>query len=86
MTEYITKADYRRQKSALTRAKNSGDPVKVLDAVEKTLDEWSGKAWPDDWTRWSVALYDAWYTWERHTRYVDLAIQDRFRECYDRFA
>jgi hypothetical protein len=65
MTEYITNADYRRQKSGLTRAINSGDPLKVLDNVEKTLNEWSGKAWPDGWARWRNAVEDARWTYTR---------------------
>jgi hypothetical protein len=65
MTLYVTKQEYRAQKARLTRAKNSGDPLAVLAAVEKTLDEWSGKAWPDGWHRWSVALGDAYYAYTR---------------------
>jgi hypothetical protein len=88
--EYVTNADYRRQKSALTRAKNSGDPLKVLDAVEKVLDEWSGKAWPDDWSRWSVALYDAWAAYERQpwesARTVEEPEVTRFRKTYERIS
>lgn len=60
--EYISNADYRRQKAALTRAVNSGDPRRVLATVEKTLGEWRGKAWPDDWNRWRIALEDAAYS------------------------
>jgi len=58
-SRYITNDEYRRQKSRLTRAVNSGDPVKVLSAVEKTVTEWEDKAWPDDWSRWFRALDDA---------------------------
>jgi len=76
---YITNADYRRQKTALTRAINSGDPVKVLDTVEKTLDEWSGKAWPDAWHRWNNALHDAWDRYSRHP------YDDRLTEVVERF-
>lgn len=61
MTAYLDNATYRRQKSALTRAVNSGDPLLVLRAVEKALREWEGCAWPDDWHRWNVALRDARY-------------------------
>ena len=56
---YISNAEYRQQKSSLTRAVNSGDPVKVLGAVEKTLKAWEGKVWPDEWSRWRNALDDA---------------------------
>lgn len=89
MSRYITQADYRRQKTALTRAINSGDPLKVLATVEKTLGEWGDKAWPDAWSRWSVALYDSWLAYERPTwdnpRFVEDAVVDRFRTAYSRF-
>lgn len=90
MTEYVTKQQFRNDKSRLTRAVRSGDPVKVLDAVEKTLDGWEGLAWPDDWSRWSVALYDAWLKyersgWEERTFGPDTGTIDRFQRCYDRF-
>ena len=65
MTVYVTKAEFTRQKSRLTRAKNSGEPLAVLDAVEKTVEEWDGKAWPDDWARWARALDDAFFTFRR---------------------
>ena len=87
MTRYITNADFRRQKTALTRAINSGDPVKVLDTVEKTLDEWNGKAWPDAWHRWSVALDDAFWAYQRHDYYDRLTeVVDRFKEAARRLA
>lgn len=90
MTEYITQADYRRQKTALTRAINSKDPLKVLVACERVLDAWQGKCWPDDWSRWSVACYDAWLAYER-SRFSDSSesgpgLVPRFAACYDRFA
>jgi len=85
MTRYITNADFRRQKAALTRAINSGDPLKVLDTVEKTLKEWHGKAWPDDWSRWLRALEDAWATYERNEYYDRLTeVVDRFRDAHTR--
>jgi hypothetical protein len=69
MTVYLDNATYKRQKGALTRAVNSGDPLKVLAAVERTLDEWDGKAWPDGWATWSVALDDASWAFQRDGRY-----------------
>jgi hypothetical protein len=56
---YISNEEYRKQKTALTRAINSGDPRKVLATCEKTAAEWSDTVWPDDWTRWPNALHDA---------------------------
>jgi len=52
-------ATYRRQKGALTRAVNSGDPEKVRAAVLKAVAEWGTGPWPDAWHRWNMALYDA---------------------------
>lgn len=52
---------YRRQKAALTRAENSGDPSRVVKTCRKTVIEWcyDGYPWPDDWSRWQRALDDA---------------------------
>jgi hypothetical protein len=57
--EYISNEEFRKQKAALTRAINSGDPRKVLATVEKTLKAWEHTVWPDDWARWRGALEDA---------------------------
>lgn len=51
--------NYAAQKSALTRAVNSGDPNKVLAACRKAVAEWNENYWPDDWSRWQRALDDA---------------------------
>jgi hypothetical protein len=51
---------FRRHKTALTRAKNSGDPEKVKKTVVETVREWN-KAdypWPDNWSMWQIALDD----------------------------
>jgi hypothetical protein len=57
----------------------------VLAAVERTLDEWSGKAWPDDWSRWARALDDAYFAFARLDYTVRLtADADRFRAAFDR--
>ncbi len=77
MTTYsISNADYRRQKTALTRAINSKVPELVLAACEKVLHEWYGKAWPDDWHRWVRALEDAYYDWTRDQYSRPFAIND----------
>lgn len=83
MTEYVTKAEFTRQKSRLTRAQNTGDPLAVLVAVEKTLDEWSGKAWPDDWARWARALDDAYFAYVRKDEIVR-GVDARFQQAFDR--
>jgi len=65
VTVYVTNAEFRKQKARLTRAQNRREPLLVLEAVEKTLNEWDGKAWPDDWSRWARALDDAYFTFRR---------------------
>lgn len=65
MTEYISNEDFRKQKAALTRAQNSGDPRKVVAACVKVVADWHGKCWPDDWHRWNIALSDARFKLER---------------------
>jgi len=61
MTNYLTNAQYRAQKSALTRAVNTGDADKILAAVKKTVNTWNdgNYAWPDDWANWQRALDDS---------------------------
>jgi hypothetical protein len=84
--EYITNAAFKQQKSRLTRAKNSGDPLNVLDAVEKTLGEWEGKVWPDDWNRWRIALEDARWEYERGGDWLPMPETVlRFAKCSERF-
>lgn len=89
MTAYVTNEEYRRQKSALTRAINSGDPLKVLTTVERTLNAWEDKAWPDAWSRWRTALDDAWRAFSRaHTTADWIDCQDtvaRFSRASARF-
>lgn len=51
----------RKHKAALTRAKNSGDPRKVIaacDAAFAAFDE-PGMIWPDNWHLWNIARQDA---------------------------
>ena len=53
-------------KGALTRAQKSGDPLKVLDAVERALDAFDRfGAWPDNWSLWRRAFDDAFFAWSR---------------------
>ena len=66
MTDYAAcNKKYRSQKAALTRAINSGQPHKVYEACEKAVFEWRCEPfngmWPDGWSRWSIALFDAGY-------------------------
>ncbi|MGA2162928.1 MAG: hypothetical protein ABSH36_00485 [Solirubrobacteraceae bacterium] len=50
----------RRQRAALTRAINSGDPEQVVLACAEAVREWRqpGLMWPDDCGRWQRALDD----------------------------
>lgn len=76
-----------RHKAALTRAKNSGDPVKVLEAVElfiRETDE-AGFPWPDSWATWRIALNDAASTLRRNREDVPLEIQERFNRADQHF-
>lgn len=52
--------NFPKQKAALTRAINSGDPEKVIATTRKTIAEWEAAsgAWPDDFARWQRALDD----------------------------
>ncbi len=53
---------YRRFKSLLTRAKNTGDSVKILIACEAFFayyDRPDSPPFPDDWHRWNIARDDA---------------------------
>lgn len=54
---------FRTQKAALTRAINSGNRDKIVEACAKAVREWSeppfNGAWPDDWSHWQRALDDA---------------------------
>ena len=67
MRTYISNKDFRRQKTALTRAINSGDPIKVLLTCRATYQEWNDNnvIWPDDWARWRNAWDDALYSLRR---------------------
>jgi len=50
----------KRQRAALTRAKNSGDREKILATVKAAVAEWNkpGMIWPDDWADWQRTLDD----------------------------
>lgn len=69
--KYLDNATFRKQRTALTRAVNSGDPEKIRSTVIKTVRAWNegGYAWPDSWARWQVALNDT-LPWNQS---VDLA-------------
>lgn len=52
---------FTKHKAALTRAKNTGDPQKVVQAVDAAFGEWErlDMPFPDSWHTWNVARNDA---------------------------
>lgn len=52
---------FKKHKGLLTRAKNSGDPHRVVKAVNTAFGEWDamGIPYPDSHHTWSVAKQDA---------------------------
>lgn len=46
-------------KAALTRAKNSGDPQKVIDLVDRAFARFDEIGWPDNWHTFNIAREDA---------------------------
>jgi hypothetical protein len=54
---------FRKQKAALTRATNSGNPRRVVRACARAIEEWGREdiPWPDSWATWKIALTDALY-------------------------
>lgn len=77
--------EHPKLKAALTRAKNSGDPVKVLDAVEKAYDRFDAiGAWPDDWHTWNIALSDADFAFRRSDAY-DADLYENDGKTMERF-
>jgi hypothetical protein len=45
-------------KGTLTRALNSGDPFKVIDAVRRSRLAFDIHGWPDQWPTWAIAVRD----------------------------
>ena len=89
--EALNKA-YRKQKAALTRAKNSNDPLKVLAAVESAVKDFNAYGWPDQWATWRIALNEAYWDFS-HSDACDDDCYDnggrvirRFEACGDSFA
>jgi hypothetical protein len=64
--------NYSAQRSALTRAVNSGDPDQVLEACRRAVAQWEAPDgyWPDQWSDWQRALDDA-YGWPSNVRLDD---------------
>lgn len=87
------KREYPKLKGALTRAKKSDDPTKVLEAVERFIVlSREVHAMPDDWPIWRNALEDAWRAFCRDDDAYELSVDlpggfvDRFQIAALRFA
>jgi hypothetical protein len=64
--------EHPKLKAKLTRARNSGDPLKVAEAVKAATDVWKQVGcWPDDWPLWRNAIEDAWEDFRRSDAYDD---------------
>lgn len=55
----LTKQEFRNLKSALTRAKNSNDPYKLLSTASAALARFDEVGLPDNWHLWQCAKDDA---------------------------
>lgn len=53
---------------SLTLAKNSKDPMKVLDAVKKAFEKFDEYGYPDEWGVWQRAKSDAEFDLLRNPR------------------
>lgn len=67
------KKSVRKHKSALTRAKNTGDPHQVVAAVDRAFGEWdeAGHPYPDSWHTWNIAKRDAQFQIARDQNFND---------------
>ncbi len=59
MSYTLTQAEYRRLKTALTRAINSGDPHKIVKTCNQAEAIFASQGYPDSWSRWTKAKEDA---------------------------
>jgi hypothetical protein len=83
--EYITNREYAKLKAALTRAKNSGDPARVLKTVEAAVEVFNQKTWPDNWPMWRNALEEASQAARRKALDADsLEVDHQDADEYDR--
>lgn len=66
MLDYAAmKREMPKLKAALTRAKRSGDPLKVRDACATAAETFNRIGWPDNWHTWNIALVDAHWDYQR---------------------
>ena len=60
-TYELSQSEYRRAKTALTRAVNGGDPAKILATVRSARLLFDHRGYPDSWANWPRALHDISY-------------------------
>lgn len=51
--------ELRGLKAALTKAKKSKNPQRIIDTVNRAMDRFEIIGYPDDWTTWTRAADDA---------------------------
>ena len=66
MSYTLTQKEYSNLKSRLTRAINSKDPKKIIDAANYADVIFESKGFPDDWSRWQRAKDDAQFLLSRN--------------------
>lgn len=49
----------RKHRSALTRARKTGDPEKIVAACDAAFEDFNQYGWPDCWSLWERAKDDA---------------------------
>ena len=76
----LTQREYVRLKSRMTRAKNSGNPHKVIAEAEYAVNIFNAHGWPDSWPTWRNALEDA--SWKLRLR-CEYAASDRADSLVD---
>lgn len=54
----LTNAEYHKRKAALTRARNSGDPKKIIATVRAARILFEQQGFPDSWPTWRIAVSD----------------------------
>jgi hypothetical protein len=59
MAYTLTEREFVILKARLTRAKNSGDPEKVIAETKHAFAIFEEKGYPDAWNNWRIAEEDA---------------------------
>jgi hypothetical protein len=82
----LSQKEYRRLKSNLTRAINSGDPEKILATVTAAREQFEREGFPDYWPRWRNAASDiAFRRYEGMEYESQQALRDKARAEEDRW-